>query len=356
MKKITSLQNLLKGCFASALMLCTNGMFAQDPIFSEDFSSITNGDNTTLTGSDSPWTANANLAGAFRTYQAGGALRLGNGNDSSNLGYITTNYMDLSVNGGLITISFDVKGWTTVENQIKVIVTGQETQLIPYTATIDQDFERVTLQFTNGQDNSRIIIETTEKRAFIDNLTVYNTPAGGILAPPVATAPTNVTTTSFTANWGRVAGGAEYILDVSTSLEFDTYVEGYHNLRVNASTQEVLGLTPDTQYFYRVKATNDNATSITSNVMGAMTAVLGVDSFNKIGLKYYPNPVTNVINLSAEQNLSSISIYNIMGQNVMDKVLNVSTAQIDMTELNAGYYFIKVAFGNESTTIKVIKQ
>ena len=117
-----------------------------------------------------------------------------------------------------------------------------------------------------------------------------------------------------------------------------------------------MGLTPDTQYFYRVKATNDNATSITSNVMGAMTAVLGLDSFNKIGLKYYPNPVTNVINLSAEQNLSSISVYNIMGQNVMDKVLNVSTAQIDMTDLNAGYYFIKVASGNENATIKVIKQ
>jgi len=356
MKKITILQNLFKFCLVSAMTLCAGSTSAQTSIYSEDFNSITVGDNTTLTGSDSPWTVNSNLAGAFRTYQAGGALRLGNGNDTSNLGYITTNYMDLNVNGGLITVSFDIKGWTTVENQIKVILTGQETQIVHYTATIDQDFERVTLQYTNCQAHSRIIIETTEKRAFIDNLLVYNTPAGGIIAAPVTTPPTNITTTGFTANWGRVAGGAEYILDVSTSFEFNTFVEGYENLVLDANSKDVEGLVPNTQYFYRVKATNDNATSITSNVMGATTAVLGLNSFNKIGLKYYPNPVTNVINLSADKNLSSVSVYNIMGQNVLNKQLNATNSQIDMISLSAGNYFIKVASGNETATIKVVKQ
>jgi len=355
MKKITSLQNL-KLCLMSAMLFCTLNTKAQTPIYSEDFSSITVGDNTTLTGSDTPWTGSSNFATAWRTFQAGGALRLGNGNDVSNLGYVITPYMDLNVNGGLITISFDVKGWTTVENQVKVILTGQETQFVYYTATIDQEWERVTLQYTNCQAHSRIIIETTEKRAFIDNLSVYNTPAGGILAPPVATAPTNITSTGFTANWGRVAGGTQYILDVSTSLEFDTFVDGYQNLVLDTSSQNVEGLLPNTQYFYRLKAVNDNATSITSNVMGVVTAVLGLDSYTTIGLKYYPNPVTNVINLSADKNLSSVSIYNIMGQNVFNKQLNAANYQIDMASLSAGYYFVKVASGAETATIKIVKQ
>ena len=356
MKKITNLRSFLAACMICVTMLGSKNAMAQDPVFLEEFNSITTGDNTTLTGSDTPWTANSNFSTAWRTFQAGGALRLGNGNDSSNLGYVTTNNIDLSVNGGLFTLSFDVKGWTTVENQIKVIITGQETQFVPYTATIDQDFETITLQFTNGQQNSNIIIETTEKRAFIDNILVFATPDGSILAAPVATAPTNITTTGFTANWGRVAGGAEYILDVSTSLEFDSYVDGYQNLVVNGSSQNVEGLTPDTQYFYRVKASNANATSVTSNVMGANTAVLGTNNFEKLGLVYYPNPVTNVLNVSAVQNLSSVSIHNIMGQNVISKALNVNNTQIDMANLSAGYYFLKVVSGNDSQIIKIIKQ
>lgn len=356
MKRITNFQNMFKLCIVSAMMLCAKNTNAQTPIYSEDFSSITVGDNTTESGSDTSWTVNSNLAGAFRTYQAGGALRLGNGNASSNLGYITTNFMDLSVNGGLFTLSFDVKGWTTVENQVKVIITGQETQFVSYTATIDQDWERVTLNFTNGQDNSRIIIETSEKRAFIDNILITPTSDDQILSPTVTTAPTDITSTSFKANWGGVAGATGYILDVSTSLEFDTYVEGYQNLAVDGVSQGVEGLTPDTQYYYRVRATNATTTSITSNVMGATTAVLGLDSFNKIGLQYYPNPVTNVINLVAQQNLSSISVYNVMGQSVLNKQLNTTNSQIDMTSLSAGYYFVKVASGNETATIKVVKQ
>ena len=356
MKKITSLHNLFKLCLVSAMMLCGKNASAQTPIYSEDFGSITVGDNTTLTGSDTPWTANSNFATAWRTFQAGGALRLGNGNDSANLGYVITPYMDLSVNGGMFTLSFDVKGWTTVENQVKVIVTGQEMQFITYTATIDQDWERVTLNFTSGQDNSRIIIETTEKRAFIDNISITPTSSEQILSPTVTTAPSDITSTSFKANWGGVAGATGYILDVSTSLEFDTFIEGYQNLAVDGVSQAVEGLTPNTQYFYRVRATNATATSITSNVMGAVTAVLGLDSFNKIGLKYYPNPTNGVVNLVAQQNLSSVSVYNVMGQNVLNKQLNTANAQIDMAGLNAGHYFVKITSGNETATLKVVKQ
>lgn len=357
MKKITSLKNVFKMCLALGMMLCAKPANGQTVIFSEDFSSITTGDNTTLTGSDVAWTRNSNLATAWRTFQAGGALRLGNGNASANLGYIVTNRLDLSVNGGLFTVSFDVKGWTTVENQVKVLITGVEQQFVTYTATMNQDFERVTLYYTGGVANSSITIETTEKRAFIDNILVTTTLESQILASPGATAPTDITSNSFTANWGGVAGATGYILDVSTSLEFDTFVEGYENVAITGAwSYPVTGLEPNTQYFYRLRATNANVTSITSNVMGALTAVLATDSFNKIGLKYYPNPVANVINLSAVQNLTSVSVYNVMGQNVLNKTLNAHSAQVDMASLKAGYYFIKVVSGSEAVTLKVVKE
>ena len=355
--KTNYLKNLCKISLVAGMLLFTNASVAQTVIFSEDFNSITTGDNTTLTGSDTAWTRNSNFATAFRTFQAGGALRLGNGNSSANLGYIVTNRLDLSVNGGIFTVSFDVKGWTTVENQVKVLITGIEHQFVTYTATINQDFERVTLYYTGGVANSTITIESTEKRAFIDNILVATTPDDQILAATVATAPTDITSTSFTANWGGVAGATGYLLDVSTSLEFSTYVDGYHDLAVTGTTsQPVTGLSPNTQYFYRIRSTNANVTSITSNVMGATTAVLGIDSFNKLGLQYHPNPVNDVLNLSAIKNINSVVIYNIMGQTVLGKTLNTASPQIDMSALKAGYYFIKVASGTDSAVIKVVKR
>lgn len=356
MKKIT-ISQIINLCAILALCLCPKKMSSQTVIFSEDFSSVITGDNTTTTGSETAWTRNSNFATAWRTFQAGGALRLGNGNASANLGYVVTTPLDLSVNGGIFTVSFDVKGWTTVENQVKVLITGREHQYVSYTATIDQDFERVTLYYTGGVANSTITIESTEKRAFIDNILVTTTPEEQILAATVATAPTDITSTSFTANWGGVSGATGYLLDVSTSLEFDSFVEGYRNLAVSGITsQSVTGLTPNTQYFYRVRSTNANVTSITSNVMGATTAALGVDLFNKLGLIYYPNPVNNVLNLSAEKSIISVAVYNLMGQSILEKTPNTTSPQIDMSFLTAGYYFIKVVSGNESRIIKVLKQ
>ena len=44
------------------------------------------------------------------------------------------------------------------------------------------------------------------------------------LAKPVATAATGVGQTSFTANWNAYTGAVVYLLDVSTSPTFATFI------------------------------------------------------------------------------------------------------------------------------------
>ena len=74
-------------------------------------------------------------------------------------------------------------------------------------------------------------------------------------AAPKAKRATNVTTSSFTANWSSVSGATGYRLDVSTSGSFSTYVSGYQNLDVgNVTSQSVSGLSANTRYHYRVRA------------------------------------------------------------------------------------------------------
>jgi hypothetical protein len=101
--------------------------------------------------------------------------------------------------------------------------------------------------------------------------TATPTPAPTPGAPRALTA-TNVTAQSFTARWSNVKGATSYRLDVSTSSSFSTYLPGYQNLDVGDTTgRDVIGLSANTDYYYRVRAYNGNGTSPNSNVIRVKT-------------------------------------------------------------------------------------
>ena len=78
--------------------------------------------------------------------------------------------------------------------------------------------------------------------------------------------------TSFAAKWHSVGAATGYRLDVATSAAFVTYVPGYQNLNVgNVTTRNVTGLTPNTNYYYRLRAYSGNGTSPNSNVIKLKT-------------------------------------------------------------------------------------
>src|SRR2546428_12365433 len=80
------------------------------------------------------------------------------------------------------------------------------------------------------------------------------------------------TRSSFIANWNRFSGASGYRLDVSTSSSFSSYVSGYQDLDVgNINSRVVSGLSPDTTYYYRVRAYNAVGISGDANVMTATT-------------------------------------------------------------------------------------
>ena len=63
------------------------------------------------------------------------------------------------------------------------------------------------------------------------------------------------TRSSFMAVWPSVTGAKGYLLDVSTSSSFDSFVDGYHDLDVGDATGRVVtGLSRGTTNYYRVRA------------------------------------------------------------------------------------------------------
>lgn len=98
------------------------------------------------------------------------------------------------------------------------------------------------------------------------------------LNAPTSSAATGVTLTGFTANWAAVASATGYLLDVSTSNTFATFVSGYNGLPVgNVTSYALTGLTTNTTYYYRVRATGSVCTSTNSSTQ---TIYIGYCTYN----------------------------------------------------------------------------
>ena len=153
------------------LALVSGSVWGQETaLLNEDFAEITEGNSTSTGGSNFDWKGNSNFPEVVAAYQAGGSVRLG---ASKKVGSITTKPLDLSGNGGVFKVSFAVKGWTNVEGDIEVSLSGGKTQTVNYSAKMSGEFETVELSFDGGTAQSTLTFATTAKRAFLDDIKIY---------------------------------------------------------------------------------------------------------------------------------------------------------------------------------------
>jgi alpha-tubulin suppressor-like RCC1 family protein len=98
-------------------------------------------------------------------------------------------------------------------------------------------------------------------------------------------------------------------------------------------------------------------TRTTPGQLPCPSPALAIDDFEVANtMKVYPNPVKDVLNISFDTEITLVSIYNILGQEMMSKIINAKEGTIDVSNLRSGTYFVKVSVGNLIKTLKVIKE
>lgn len=85
-------------------------------------------------------------------------------------------------------------------------------------------------------------------------------------------------------------------------------------------------------------------------------ATLNLDTNEFEAFRFYPNPIENTLNIEANNSISNISVYNMIGQKVKEVAPNNLSTTLDMTELNQGVYFVNVTINGAQQTFKVIKK
>ena len=138
-------------------------------LLNETFTGL-EGNNTASTGANASWNGNDNFPKVTKAYQAGDAVKIGASKNPSQ-GSITSKELTVPANS-ILTVSFDVKGWSSVEGDIEVTFNG-ETHTVEYTATMSGSFENKTTTFNVSTETvSSVTIGTTAKRAYIDNVII----------------------------------------------------------------------------------------------------------------------------------------------------------------------------------------
>ena len=164
----------------------------------------------------------------------------------------------------------------------------------------------------------------------------------------------NISQNSATMTW--TAGGSETSWKVGYKLQS---AGQWQEATVQQTTYEIEGLTANSTYDVRVKAVcaADNQSDF---VTGSFTTTgVGIDNIsltNSISLM--PNPADNYIELSINSNVDvkEAMVYNAFGQLIQTVQLTGNHARIDLSNMAAGMYFVRVNGESVSATRKFIKR
>ena len=97
---------------------------------------------------------------------------------------------------------------------------------------------------------------------------------------------------------------------------------------------------------------------------GSMSGTITVDPTASIedetlqGFEIYPNPASTSITIKLPKNTiaGEINVFNIVGKQVLNKPLNITTdTQLDVSSLQSGLYIISISSGENSQTKRFIK-
>jgi hypothetical protein len=130
---------------------------------------------------------------------------------------------------------------------------------------------------------------------------------------------------------------------------------GWMNFSLNACGLCVA----DSNVLFRFTFISDSTTSLKDgwmidNIMIGYWCEASVSEIKNVeSINIYPNPATSSITISAPNKITTISITNVLGQNVYSKQCNSPQVEIDVAALPAGVYIVKV---NGTEVRKFVKQ
>ena len=114
--------------------------------------------------------------------------------------------------------------------------------------------------------------------------------------------------------------------------------------------------TASTTYYVNIgypSGTVDNPEGVFN--LAVTSSTLSIDDIVAKGFYYYPNPVKGILKMNANESIDQISLYTILGKEIKRFTQSDLKAELDMSNLPVGTYFVRVMIGDSSGSFKIIK-
>lgn len=194
-------------------------------------------------------------------------------------------------------------------------------------------------------DNEKVFtIGAVTNQGFVSSFSSYGPNAAGVIKPDGSARGTDtytvygnqVTQASGTSLSNPVAaGGVACLLQAlppGTPLE-----EVKAKLRQNAS----LYPNPTSQMGYGIL-----------NFYKTYETYLGIDDWNKIPIRLYPNPAKDLVHITSEKKIKSVEVYDYLGRSIKTEFSD----KINVSQLVKGNYLLKIKTDSGETIEKFIKE
>jgi len=128
------------------------------------------------------------------------------------------------------------------------------------------------------------------------------------------------------------------------------------NFEGEATLERTLTQTGNTRFAFYSYISENSESNIDFFVDNfRVTQNLAIGEQEKETFTFYPNPVIDVLNFSASDVIKDVIIYNLMGQQVLNKEVNDLGSTIDMSGLPSGNYIARINSANGMKSIKLVK-
>ena len=138
------------------------------------------------------------------------------------------------------------------------------------------------------------------------------------------------------------------------AMSYFVYRNDVEIANITGTTYVDENLAYDTEYCYTVTSMGANSESDPSEE--ACTKTLGESlAENTSELNIFPNPATDNLSIEANEQITEVNIYNIIGVSVYNEQCTNNNLNVNISDFNNGVYFVKVKTNNTEIVKRFIK-
>ena len=165
---------------------------------------------------------------------------------------------------------------------------------------------------------------------------------------------TDITDTSATLTWTPGGTETEWLLEYGPAGFTPGTGTAFNSLSDPSIALD--NLQAETCYDMYITAICGSLVSAPADTSFCTSAPVNISVRAFEGLRVYPNPVSEYVQLSSPQLLQKVKLYDITGREVINQHPNAKKTELDLTSYPAGVYLMEVYINGSYATYKLVKE